>query len=73
MNTASIVAQLAAAGWFKSSYSAAENECVEMARTPQWVGVRDSKDLSGPSLIVPTTAFAAFVDGVKGDGVNHTA
>jgi hypothetical protein len=33
-----------AAGWHKSSYSQAQNNCVEVTtELPGWVGVRDSK------------------------------
>lgn len=51
--------------WFKSSYSS-ENatNCVEVAdlAAPGWVGVRDSKDKSGPALVVATDAWSAFID-----------
>ncbi|MEU1801660.1 DUF397 domain-containing protein [Streptomyces sp. NPDC019937] len=54
--------------WFKSSYS--ENNgtgCVEIAhltRTTE-VGIRDSKDKTGPALVVPAAAWAAFVREVR--------
>lgn len=65
MNNAPTAAQLAAAGWSKSSYSAADNECVEVAHARLYVGVRDSKDLSGPSLLVPMKAFTTLIDAVR--------
>jgi hypothetical protein len=38
------VALTTAAGWRKSSYSQAQNACVEITtELPGWVGVRDSK------------------------------
>ncbi|MDH6114487.1 hypothetical protein P3T36_000887 [Kitasatospora sp. MAP12-15] len=54
------------AAWFKSSYSQSGGQCIEVA--PGFTGVmpvRDSKDPSGPALVFPAAAFAAFVDGVK--------
>jgi hypothetical protein len=56
-----------AAGWFKSSYSAANNECVEVAFSVDTAGVRDSKVGAGPQLAAPVAAFAAFVEGLKED------
>jgi hypothetical protein len=64
-------ARFAAAGWLKSSYSAANNECVEVAFGGDVTGVRDSKVAHGPELALPATAFAAFLDGVKGDGLGR--
>ncbi|MFG2675677.1 DUF397 domain-containing protein [Streptomyces sp. NPDC048445] len=55
--------------WFKSSYSSNGGDCVEvavnLAAVPGIVPVRDSKNVSGPALNVPTGSFAAFVAGVK--------
>lgn len=68
MNTPPTVAQLATAGWYKSSYSAANNECVEVARARAWVAVRDSKAPGGPALAFPAAAFAAFIDEVRRTG-----
>lgn len=50
--------------WSKSSYSAADNECVEVAVSPGVVGVRDSKDLSGPVLVFSRDAFADLTNAV---------
>ncbi|MDH6113249.1 hypothetical protein P3T36_001866 [Kitasatospora sp. MAP12-15] len=56
-------------GWVKSSYSQSGGACIEWA--PSKIGrlgavpVRDSKDPSGPALAFPTSAFAAFIAGVK--------
>ncbi|WP_028810877.1 DUF397 domain-containing protein [Streptomyces flavidovirens] len=72
MSKAPTAAQLAAARWFKSSYSAADNECVEIAHARSWVGVRDSKITQGPVLAVTAAAFAAFLGGVKGDRADRT-
>uniref|UniRef100_A0AAU2VP05 DUF397 domain-containing protein n=1 Tax=Streptomyces sp. NBC_00008 TaxID=2903610 RepID=A0AAU2VP05_9ACTN len=55
--------------WFKSSYSSNGGDCVEVAvnlvAVRGIVPVRDSKNVSGPALNVPTGSFAAFVAGVK--------
>ncbi|MBL1067677.1 DUF397 domain-containing protein [Streptomyces sp. 7-21] len=54
------------AQWRKSSYSGGNNgTCVEVADGfPGVVPVRDSKN-PGPALVVPTRAWAAFLDLVK--------
>ncbi|MFI6417786.1 DUF397 domain-containing protein [Streptomyces sp. NPDC050842] len=61
--------------WYKSSYSSGGGECVEVATnlaTPHGtVPVRDSKRPTGPVLHLPATAFAVFVDGVKGGGFGN--
>ncbi|MFE4212276.1 DUF397 domain-containing protein [Streptomyces sp. NPDC056844] len=47
--------------WFKSSYSASpDNECVEVANTPQLMLVRDSKRPDGPHTGFSPEAWAAF-------------
>ncbi|MFG2596552.1 DUF397 domain-containing protein [Streptomyces sp. NPDC048462] len=55
--------------WFKSSYSSNGGQCVEVAAnlavSRGVVPVRDSKDLSGPTLGLRTAAFASFVAGVR--------
>ena len=50
-------------GWRKSSYSASGTggTCVEVAFVVSKVGVRDSKNVSGPRLSFPGTAWRAFV------------
>ncbi|MCS0634605.1 DUF397 domain-containing protein [Streptomyces sp. LP05-1] len=56
--------------WFKSSYSNNGGQCVEVAAnlvaTHGVVPVRDSKDLSRPSLAVSAGAWASFVGMVRG-------
>ncbi|MFF2144331.1 DUF397 domain-containing protein [Kitasatospora sp. NPDC058190] len=48
--------------WFKSSYSSNEGAaCVEVAKTPDVVHVRDSKDKSGPQLAFEPATWDAFV------------
>ncbi|WP_433757124.1 DUF397 domain-containing protein [Nocardia sp. CA-135398] len=46
------MANLSEAKWFKSSRSGAHSNCVEVALLPNTlVGVRDSKNRSGPALV----------------------
>ncbi|WP_094745260.1 DUF397 domain-containing protein [Kitasatospora aureofaciens] len=57
---------LAGASWRKSSYSAQEGQCVEVADGfPTRVPVRDSKDPHGPALIFAADAWSAFVSAVR--------
>jgi hypothetical protein len=50
-------------GWRKSSYSGGGggSACVEVAFVANKVGVRDSKNVSGPRLSFSGTAWRAFV------------
>ncbi|MFJ2575678.1 DUF397 domain-containing protein [Kitasatospora aureofaciens] len=60
------VPEIAARGWYKSSYSAQANECVETRHSaPGGMAVRDSKDSGGPVLMFPADAWAAFIGAVK--------
>ncbi|WP_454195892.1 DUF397 domain-containing protein [Nocardia sp. Marseille-Q1738] len=55
---------LAGAEWFKSSRSQADAECVEVAFLEGGhVGVRDSKNPTGPALIFTPGEWDAFVAG----------
>ncbi|MBO0919082.1 DUF397 domain-containing protein [Streptomyces laculatispora] len=48
--------------WFKSSHSGPEGgNCVEVATGPHAIHVRDSKDLTVPSLSVSPAAWSAFL------------
>ncbi|NJQ15232.1 DUF397 domain-containing protein [Streptomyces bohaiensis] len=62
-----------ALSWHKSSYSdGAGGNCLETSDGLAGVmSVRDSKNLAGPTLAVPTGAFAAFVNGVKSGSLHR--
>ncbi|MFJ2217667.1 DUF397 domain-containing protein [Streptomyces sp. NPDC101062] len=52
----------AGAAWRKSSYSdGAGNNCIEIADLNDQVGIRDSKNVTGPALMVPVSAWNNFV------------
>jgi hypothetical protein len=54
------------ADWRKSSYSGANNNCVEVARNlPHAVAVRDSKDPRGPVLAMSRQQWESFTASVK--------
>lgn len=56
---------MSGARWFKSSYSASNGQCVEVAfLDSDMIGVRDSKNPSGPALVFTPGEWAAFTAGV---------
>ena len=61
------MADLSGAVWRKSTRSGnGGNSCVEVAKNlPDVVGVRDSKDRSGPVLTFGPEAWTDFLAGVK--------
>ncbi|WP_040864266.1 DUF397 domain-containing protein [Nocardia exalbida] len=63
--------ELSNASWFKSSYSQAGGDCVEVAYLDGGsVGVRDSKNPTGPALVFTPGEWDAFTAGVT-DGAFH--
>ncbi|SCL27841.1 DUF397 domain-containing protein [Micromonospora inyonensis] len=48
-------------GWFKSSRSADNANCVEVRFISDEVGVRDSKDPTGPTLAFAVEAWSDFL------------
>ncbi|WP_280253067.1 DUF397 domain-containing protein [Nocardia abscessus] len=56
-----MTADLSKADWFKSSHSATQADCVEVAFLADGqVGVRDSKNPSGPALVFQSDIWHAF-------------
>ncbi|WP_101255175.1 DUF397 domain-containing protein [Streptomyces barkulensis] len=53
-------------GWFKSSYSGANGECVETLHTEVGMAVRDSKEPGGPCIRLSPTAWSAFLSTLRG-------
>jgi Domain of unknown function (DUF397) len=52
--------------WRKSSYSGSEGgTCVELADLVTAVGIRDSKNPDGPSLVVSRRELSSLVSRVK--------
>lgn len=63
---------LSRAEWFKSSRSQGGSECVEAAHLGGGhVGVRDSKNPTGPALVFTPDEWDAFLAGTKGGGFDH--
>jgi len=53
--------------WRKSQRSGGQGDaCVEVARFPTAVGVRDSKDPHGPTLVLSQRAWRALVHDLRG-------
>jgi hypothetical protein len=55
------------AAWRKSSYSSADNNCVEVAFLNNTVAIRDSKNPDGPVLLFTPKQHEAFIQGLKTD------
>lgn len=59
--------KLARAQWRTSSHSGATGTCVEVANLNGHRAVRDSKNPTGPALIVTPTEWATFTTAVRTD------
>ncbi|WP_280236037.1 DUF397 domain-containing protein [Nocardia cyriacigeorgica] len=63
---------LSGARWFKSSRSADANACVEVAHLQEgMVGVRDSKNPTGPALVFAPAEWDAFLGDAAGGVFDH--
>ncbi|MEU7260206.1 DUF397 domain-containing protein [Streptomyces rimosus] len=57
---------MAPAKYRKSSYSNAQEECVEVAVTlPRTVAIRNSKHTDGPTLHVSAATWASFLTALR--------
>ncbi|THA25530.1 DUF397 domain-containing protein [Streptomyces sp. RKND-216] len=55
-----------AVGWTKSNYSdSSGGDCVEVAAGQVAVHVRDSKDITGPTLCLPSDAWRRFLGSLR--------
>ncbi|AOS64457.1 DUF397 domain-containing protein [Actinoalloteichus hymeniacidonis] len=51
--------------WRKSSRSGESTNCVEIGQAPGLVGIRDTKNREGGTLVVGSAAFGALLTAVK--------
>ncbi|AOS64085.1 DUF397 domain-containing protein [Actinoalloteichus hymeniacidonis] len=58
---------LALGNWRKSTRSQTATACIEVGQAPGHVGIRDTKDRAGGTLVVDRVAFGAFLTAVKAD------
>ncbi|GAA2349709.1 DUF397 domain-containing protein [Streptomyces kunmingensis] len=54
--------------WFKATHSSGDNNCLETARVPHLVPVRDSKTPEGPILLFSTATWDRFITELKSGG-----
>ncbi|MFJ8963651.1 DUF397 domain-containing protein [Lentzea sp. NPDC102401] len=54
--------------WRKSSYTAPDNNCVELAVSEAETMMRDSKDPEGGSVVVSASIWTSFLAYAKSDG-----
>ncbi|MFE6894903.1 DUF397 domain-containing protein [Streptomyces sp. NPDC057694] len=70
MKIATTKPDLTSATWHKSSYSGGEGgNCLEVSHDhPGLIPVRDSKNPSGPKLVLRAAAWTAFIDDLRRNG-----
>jgi hypothetical protein len=51
--------------WRKSSRSGSQANCVEVGSAPGVIGVRDTKNRDGGTIMLPGPAWSAFIAGVR--------
>lgn len=51
--------------WRKSSHSAPDGQCIEIADTPEGIDLRDSKDPSGAVLTFARPDWTEFIGAIK--------
>ncbi|MFC5184745.1 DUF397 domain-containing protein [Actinomadura harenae] len=60
--------------WRKSSHSHDSNsDCVELARLPTGLGIRDSKASQAGHLVLPRSEFATLLAGLKQEMRSHSS
>ncbi|MGW0668002.1 DUF397 domain-containing protein [Streptomyces sp. NPDC002746] len=57
--------ELGSVVWRKSSHSSDGGDCLEVAGLTARTAVRDSKNPTGPALVLGNQAWAAFVEDAK--------
>ncbi|ASO21844.1 hypothetical protein FHR81_003494 [Actinoalloteichus hoggarensis] len=53
--------------WKKSSRSGGQSQCVEIGQAPGLVGIRDTKNRHGGTLLVTHAAFDALLTSIRTD------
>lgn len=62
--------QVDQSGWFKSSYSAQNGDCVEgRLRADDGIDLRDTKNRQGPVVTMGSPGWTAFTDAVRSDSL----
>ncbi|AOS64455.1 putative DUF397 family protein [Actinoalloteichus hymeniacidonis] len=53
--------------WRKSTRSATATNCVEIGQAPGLIGIRDTKNRDGGTLVVSPAAFRSFLTAIRAD------
>jgi hypothetical protein len=73
-STSGTISPATASSWTKSSLSHANGNCVEAADLPDGrVGLRNSRDASGPVLQIQPEEWRAFLNGVRNGEFDNLA